>query len=127
MTTHLTSRLPISLEFFPPKTPEGFVKLRVVRQALYGLKPEFCSVTFGAGGSTQTGTFNTVNEILAEGVDAASHFSCVGATKSTEPAWTPPSEFGGRAAAIRPAASPSVALAQTIHFSASPRPEPAAG
>jgi methylenetetrahydrofolate reductase (NADPH) len=47
------------------------------------LKPQFCSVTFGAGGSTQAGTFGTVNEILAEGVDAASHFSCVGATKAT--------------------------------------------
>ena len=75
--------LPISLEFFPPKTPEGAAKLRVVRQALYALKPQFCSVTFGAGGSTQEGTFGTVSEILAEGVDAASHFSCVGATKAT--------------------------------------------
>jgi methylenetetrahydrofolate reductase (NADPH) len=79
----MTTNLPISLEFFPPKTPEGFDKLRVVRQDLYALKPEFCSVTFGAGGSTQAGTFGTVNEILAEGVDAASHFSCVGATKAT--------------------------------------------
>ncbi len=75
--------LPISLEFFPPKTPEGAAKLRVTRQSLYALKPEFCSVTFGAGGSTQEGTFGTVGEILAEGVDAASHFSCVGATKAT--------------------------------------------
>ncbi len=75
--------LPISLEFFPPKTPEGAAKLRLVRQALYALKPEFCSVTFGAGGSTQEGTFATVSEILAEKVDAASHFSCVGATKAT--------------------------------------------
>jgi methylenetetrahydrofolate reductase (NADPH) len=75
--------LPISLEFFPPKTPEGAEKLRAVRQQLYALKPEFCSVTFGAGGSTQEGTFATVGEILAEGVDAASHFSCVGATKAT--------------------------------------------
>jgi methylenetetrahydrofolate reductase (NADPH) len=83
MTTNSSNQLPISLEFFPPKTPEGFEKLRVVRQALYPLKPQFCSVTFGAGGSTQTGTFGTVNEILAEGVDAASHFSCVGATKAT--------------------------------------------
>ena len=74
--------LPISLEFFPPKTPEGAAKLRLVRQSLYALKPEFCSVTFGAGGSTQEGTFATVNEILAEDVDAASHFSCVGATKA---------------------------------------------
>ena len=74
---------PLSLEFFPPKTPEGAAKLRMTRQALYALKPEFCSVTFGAGGSTQAGTFGTVGEILAEGVDAASHFSCVGATKAT--------------------------------------------
>lgn len=73
--------LPISLEFFPPKTPEGSAKLRVARQALYALKPEFCSVTYGAGGSTQAGTFGTVAEILAEGVDAAAHFSCVGATR----------------------------------------------
>ena len=74
---------PISLEFFPPKTPEGAEKLRTVRQALYALKPQFCSVTFGAGGSTQAGTFATVSEILAEGMDAASHFSCVGASKGS--------------------------------------------
>ena len=73
--------LPVSFEFFPPKTPEGAAKLRVARQALYALKPEFCSVTYGAGGSTQEGTFGTVGEILAEGVDAASHFSCIGATR----------------------------------------------
>jgi methylenetetrahydrofolate reductase (NADPH) len=74
--------LPISFEFFPPKTPEGADKLRTVRRALYAKKPEFCSVTFGAGGSTQEGTFGTVSEILAEGVSAASHFSCIGATKA---------------------------------------------
>ena len=78
-----TNKLPISFEFFPTKTPEGAVKLRAVRQQLYALKPEFCSVTFGAGGSTQEGTFAAVSEILAEGVEAASHFSCVGATKAT--------------------------------------------
>lgn len=75
-----TERLPISLEFFPPKTPEGVEKLRLVRQKLYALKPEFCSVTFGAGGSTQEGTFGAVKAILSEGVSAASHISCVGAT-----------------------------------------------
>ena len=74
--------LPISFEFFPPKTPEGTAKLRAMRQDLYALQPEFCSVTFGAGGSTQEGTFSTVKDILAEGVEAASHFSCVGATKA---------------------------------------------
>ncbi len=75
--------LPISIEFFPPKTPEGAEKLRGVRQRLYGLRPQFCSVTYGAGGSTQQGTFDTVREILAEGADAASHFSCIGATKAS--------------------------------------------
>ena len=77
------TRIPVSVEFFPPKTPEGVAKLRTVRQQLYALKPEFCSVTFGAGGSTQEGTFNAVGEILAEGVSAASHFSCIGATHET--------------------------------------------
>ncbi len=75
--------LPVSFEFFPPKTPEGADKLGVVRQQLYALKPEFCSVTYGAGGSTQEGTFATVGAILAEGVQAASHFSCIGATKAS--------------------------------------------
>jgi len=77
------TRLPLSIEFFPPKTPEGVEKLRVVRQQLYALKPEFCSVTYGAGGSTQEGTFAAVREILAEGMDAASHISCIGATRAT--------------------------------------------
>jgi methylenetetrahydrofolate reductase (NADPH) len=74
--------IPVSFEFFPPKTPEGAAKLRLTRQALYAHQPEFCSVTFGAGGSTQAGTFGTVQEILGEGVAAACHFSCVGATKA---------------------------------------------
>jgi methylenetetrahydrofolate reductase (NADPH) len=74
--------LSLSFEFFPAKTPEGADKLRAVRQALYAKKPQFCSVTYGAGGSTQQGTFDTVSEILAEGMSAASHFSCIGATKA---------------------------------------------
>ncbi len=81
MTT--ASHFPVSIEFFPPKTPEGVEKLRIVRQQLYALKPEYCSVTFGAGGSTQKGTFNTVRDILADGIVAASHLSCIGATRAT--------------------------------------------
>jgi methylenetetrahydrofolate reductase (NADPH) len=73
----------LSIEFFPPKTDEGVSKLRAVRQALYALRPEFCSVTFGAGGSTQSGTFSTVKDILAEGMPAASHLSCVGANRAS--------------------------------------------
>ncbi|MFY9478559.1 MAG: methylenetetrahydrofolate reductase [NAD(P)H] [Aquabacterium sp.] len=74
---------PISLEFFPPKTPEGADKLTAVRQQLYALKPEYCSVTYGAGGSTQDGTIQTVRAILGEGIDAAPHFSCIGASKAS--------------------------------------------
>ena len=74
---------PLSFEFFPPKTPEGATKLRQARAELYALAPEFCSVTYGAGGSTQEGTFNTVRDILAEGQQAASHFSCIGATRAS--------------------------------------------
>ena len=75
--------LPISFEFFPPKTPEGADKLRGVRQQLAVRRPEFCSVTYGAGGSTQSGTFRLVQEIQAEGLSAAAHFSCVGATQAS--------------------------------------------
>ena len=77
-----TLKVPLSFEFFPPKTPEGVDKLRVTRQALYALQPEFFSVTYGAGGSTQDGTMQTVQAILADGFDAAPHFSCIGATRS---------------------------------------------
>jgi methylenetetrahydrofolate reductase (NADPH) len=76
-------KTPISFEFFPPKTPEGVEKLVGVRKQLYALKPEFFSVTYGAGGSTQDGTLQTVQAILADGFAAAPHFSCIGATKDT--------------------------------------------
>jgi methylenetetrahydrofolate reductase (NADPH) len=74
---------PISFEFFPPKTPEGAAKLVNVRHELYALKPEFFSVTYGAGGSTQDGTLQQVQAILSEGFDAAPHFSCIGATRDS--------------------------------------------
>ncbi len=83
MSSNRSNPLPISLEFFPPKTPEGVTKLAAVRQELYALKPQFCSVTYGAGGSTQEGTFTAVQAILAEGVDAASHFTCIGASRES--------------------------------------------
>ena len=70
-----------SFEFFPPKTPEGAEKLRVVRDELGKLNPEYFSVTFGAGGSTQQGTFDTVVEIQQAGFDAAPHLSCIGSTR----------------------------------------------
>lgn len=77
-----TNAFPLSFEFFPPKTPEGAQKLQTVRQELYRLKPEFFSVTYGAGGSTQDGTLQQVQSILKEGFDAAPHFSCIGTTRA---------------------------------------------
>jgi methylenetetrahydrofolate reductase (NADPH) len=82
-TTASPIGLPLSLEFFPPKTDEGVARLATVRQELYALRPEFCSVTYGAGGSTQDGTLQTVQAILAEGHEAAPHFSCIGATRAS--------------------------------------------
>lgn len=70
-----------SIEFFPPKTPEGAEKLRVTRAKLAELHPSYFSVTFGAGGSTQQGTRDTVLEIKREGHDAAPHLSCMGTSR----------------------------------------------
>ena len=78
----MTSGKPLySLEFFPPKTPEGVAKLRAARREFATLKPAFCSVTFGAGGSTREGTLATVLEIRAEGLVGAPHLSCIGSTR----------------------------------------------
>lgn len=73
--------IPISFEFYPPQTPEGTEKLTAVRQRLAAFKPEFFSVTFGAGGSTQDRTLETIKQIHAEGHRAAPHLSCVGSTR----------------------------------------------
>lgn len=70
-----------SFEFFPPKTPEGAEKLKVVRSELGKLKPKYFSVTFGAGGSTQDGTMETVLDIQKAGFNAAPHISCMGTNK----------------------------------------------
>lgn len=72
-----------SLEFFPPKTPDGVAKLRAARAQLAQLAPAFCSVTFGAGGSTREGTLATVLEIRDEGLPVAPHISCIGGTRSS--------------------------------------------
>jgi methylenetetrahydrofolate reductase (NADPH) len=71
----------LSFEFFPPKTPDGVDKLRATRAQLATLNPKFVSVTFGAGGSTQQGTLDTVVDIAKDGLEAAPHLSCIGASK----------------------------------------------
>jgi methylenetetrahydrofolate reductase (NADPH) len=70
-----------SFEFFPPKTPEGRVKLRETWKQLGQLKPRFFSCTYGAGGSTREGTLETVLEIRAGGYQAAPHISCVASSR----------------------------------------------
>ncbi|WP_426101648.1 methylenetetrahydrofolate reductase [NAD(P)H] [Massilia sp. TSP1-1-2] len=72
-----------SIEFYPPKTPEGADKLRIARAKLAQLEPKYFSVTFGAGGSTQQGTLDTVLDIMSEGHEAAPHLSCVGGSRES--------------------------------------------
>ncbi|MGH8670807.1 MAG: methylenetetrahydrofolate reductase [NAD(P)H] [Burkholderiales bacterium] len=71
----------LSFEFFPPKTPAGMEKLRATWRQLAQLQPKYFSVTFGAGGSTRERTLETVLQIRAEGLAAAPHLSCIGATR----------------------------------------------
>jgi len=73
--------VPISFEFFPPNTPVGSDKLKTVVAELAAVKPEFFSVTYGAGGATRDKTLATVREIAALGFEAAPHLSCVGSTR----------------------------------------------
>ncbi len=70
----------LSFEFFPTRTPEGKERVINTRKQLRQFNPEFFSCTFGAGGSTKDGTLSTVLDIMAEGVPAAPHLSCVGST-----------------------------------------------
>ncbi|HRK56608.1 MAG TPA: methylenetetrahydrofolate reductase, partial [Burkholderiaceae bacterium] len=75
--------LTFSFEFFPPRTPEGQTKLLAVCDQLGALKPDFFSVTFGAGGSTREGTWRTVMDVQAKGQSVAPHISCIGATRAS--------------------------------------------
>ena len=72
-----------SIEFFPPKTEEGKIKLRQTREELAQLNPAYFSVTYGAGGSTQQGTLDTVLEIRQAGCNAAPHLTCIGSSKQS--------------------------------------------
>ncbi len=70
-----------SFEFFPPRTEEGKAALHHAAAQLGQLGPRFMSVTFGAGGSTREGTFETVKDIKNHGFEAAPHISCIGSTR----------------------------------------------
>jgi len=73
----------ISFEFFPTKTPEGErTLLEKTIPALGRLKPDFCSVTYGAGGSTRETTLAIVDRIQRQhGLTAMAHMTCVNATR----------------------------------------------
>jgi methylenetetrahydrofolate reductase (NADPH) len=71
-----------SFEFFPPKSDQALTSLRDTVDKLAKLMPSFCSVTFGAGGSTREKTFDTVVEIQHNtGIPAAPHISCIASTR----------------------------------------------
>jgi methylenetetrahydrofolate reductase (NADPH) len=72
---------PVSFEFFPPNTPVGVEKLKTVVQELGALRPQYFSVTYGAGGSTREKTLSAVMDIAGAGFEAAPHLSCVGSTR----------------------------------------------
>ncbi|MCB1726129.1 MAG: methylenetetrahydrofolate reductase [NAD(P)H], partial [Gammaproteobacteria bacterium] len=69
-----------SFELFPPKTEKGIANLRETVSTLNARQPAFFSVTYGAGGSTQSNTFATVDWIRDQGIDAAPHLSCIGSS-----------------------------------------------
>src|SRR5438046_1423493 len=72
-----------SFEYFPPKDDAARVKLHETTQELAQLKPKYFSVTYGRGGSTRAGTYDTVKEITERGLHAAPHLSCIGATRAS--------------------------------------------
>ncbi|KUJ75602.1 5,10-methylenetetrahydrofolate reductase [Thiomicrospira sp. XS5] len=74
----------ISLEFFPPRTEKGMEKLKTVIQELTPIQPEYMSVTYGAGGTTQSRTIDTVRYIQTEtDNEAAPHLTCIGASEES--------------------------------------------
>ena len=84
MATKISQELSFSFELFPPRTPEGAAKLPAIVKKLAAVKPRYFTVTFGAGGSTQDGTFETVQMVRAEtGADVAPHISCIGSTRAS--------------------------------------------
>ncbi|HJX18476.1 MAG TPA: methylenetetrahydrofolate reductase [NAD(P)H] [Acidiferrobacterales bacterium] len=80
MESHKKIPRTYSCEFFPPKTEQGRANLGVTIDELGRLKPAYFSCTYGAGGSTQDGTTDTVKEILRKGFTAAPHITCIGST-----------------------------------------------
>jgi methylenetetrahydrofolate reductase (NADPH) len=78
----MSSPLSFSFELSPPRTPEALQKLPAAVKQLAALKPDYFSVTQGAGGSNQGGTYETLLTVVEHtGVEVAPHLTCVGSTK----------------------------------------------
>jgi methylenetetrahydrofolate reductase (NADPH) len=72
-----------SFELFPPRTPEAAAKLPSVIGQLASVRPDFFSVTHGAGGSDQDGTYETLLTVVEHaGLEVAPHLTCVGSTRA---------------------------------------------
>ncbi len=79
----MSSQPSFSFELFPPRTPEGVAKLPAVIEQLAAVHPNYFSVTYGAGGSDQDGTYETLVAIVDHaGVEAVPHLTCVGSTRA---------------------------------------------
>ena len=73
-----------SFELFPPRSPEGVAKLPQVICELATVRPDYFSVTYGAGGSDQNGTYDTLLTVVNHcGIEAAPHLTCVGSTRAS--------------------------------------------
>jgi methylenetetrahydrofolate reductase (NADPH) len=82
-TRTMAEPLSFSFELFPPRTPEAAAKLPAAVQRLAAVKPAYFSVTYGAGGSNQEGTYETIVRVVDDtGVEAAPHLTCVGSTRA---------------------------------------------
>ena len=71
-----------SFEVFPPKTEIGLARFGDVADELMGLRPDYISVTYGAGGSDQHRSFEAISRVVESGADVAGHLTCVGQSKA---------------------------------------------
>jgi methylenetetrahydrofolate reductase (NADPH) len=114
--------LSFSFELFPPRTPEGAAKLPAVIAQLAALRPHYFSVTYGAGGSTQDGTYQTLMKVVEHaGIEGAPHLTCVGSTRANIAALLDQYKAAGmkRIVALRgdlPATAMSAAAPGDFHY-----------
>jgi len=79
----MSTPLSFSFELGPPRTPEAQAKLPEVIRQLAAVRPDYFSVTHGAGGSNQEGTYETILAVVEHaGVEAVPHLTCIGSTRA---------------------------------------------